>query len=179
MLPCRDGMAWWLMSTCFLQTWNLAFTRKCLICTPESFFLVVWESGVCWTNSDVLPCAAAEIVALLQGSPLATEERYCIRLFGHLSGYGPSTSFEGQPALGQILMVPLCYLGTSKHQKRLSVPSGLCTINWRTLSTGLCLCQWNELSSGGPQLRCRKISWPISGNRMCPSSILSFMAKGC
>lgn len=26
-----------LMSTCFLQTWNLTFTRKCLICTSEKF----------------------------------------------------------------------------------------------------------------------------------------------
>lgn len=109
----------------------------------RSLFLVVWESGVFWTNSDMLPCGAAETVALLEGSPLATEDRYCTRLFGHLSGYGSSASFEGQPGLGQILMVPLCYLGTWKHQKRLSVPTGLCSINWRTLSTGLCLSQLN------------------------------------
>lgn len=96
----------------------------------------------------MIPCAAAEMVALLEGSTLSTEERY--QVLGHLSEYGPSACLDGRPAVGRILTFPLCYLGTSKHQnKKKNVLFPLlyaltCTVNsvnCRTLQTGAYLSQ--------------------------------------
>ena len=93
-------LAWWWAVPGFLQTWHLAFTPKSSIFVSSDqriLFLMVWESFRCiLTNSRqaamslllrsgfrlaTLPYRpdwwiAAEMVVLLEGSPLSTEEHW-------------------------------------------------------------------------------------------------------
>lgn len=83
--------------------------------------------------------AAAEMVALLEGSPFSTEERY--QVVGHLNEYGqfrwPASSRTNPDGSAMLL-------GNFKASKHFLYPlvfALTCTLNCRTLQIGVCLSQ--------------------------------------
>ena len=106
-------LTWWWVVPSFLQTWHLAFTPKSSLSHQTREFCFSWSespSGAFWPYWWI----AAEMVVLLEGSPLSTEEGWSSDrvTIGFLvtsltkALLPRSLSLDGRPALGRVLVVP-------------------------------------------------------------------------
>ena len=195
---------WWVVPG-FLKTWRLAFRPNSSIFVSSDqriLFLMVWESFRCLlaNSSRAVMClplrsgfrlatlpyrpawwSAAEMVVLLEGSPLFTEQRWSsVRVtIGFLVTSLTKTllprllSLAGRPTLGRVLVVPNFFhlwmmeatvlIGTFNAADIFLYPSrDLCLdtiLSWRSADNSLDFMAWfvlwHALSTVGPYIdRC-------------------------
>ena len=168
---------------------------RCLLANSKRVVMCLFtEEWLPSGHSTIRPdwWSAAEMVVLLEGSPISKEElwssvrvtigflvTYLTKTFLHSAQFGRAAS--SSKSLGGSKLLPikndggLCILGDLQCCRLFLVPFPRWTVNCGTLYRQVCAfpnhVQSIEFTTAGLQSSCRNISRMINGNRMHLSSI--------